>query len=52
VQLQTWLENAADNRGGIVDVLSLAQQAVAEEHHDALVESVRLSVTAWRVESG
>ncbi|MEC7522641.1 MAG: hypothetical protein VYE22_22325 [Myxococcota bacterium] len=50
-QLEIWLSEAADNRGGIVDVFSLVQQAVAAEEHGTLVESVRAVVSAWRAES-
>ncbi len=47
-ELQDWLSDAANNKGGIVDVFSVLQQGVDSEQHTVLVDAVRQAVGAWR----
>jgi len=50
-ELQPWLSQAADNRGGIVDVLTLVQRALGSNGAHSVLQSVRDAVAAWRAGS-
>lgn len=47
-ELQAWLAEAADNKGGIADVFGLVQETVGSHQHGLLVSAVRRAVAEWR----
>ncbi|MCC7425251.1 MAG: hypothetical protein IT428_33690 [Planctomycetaceae bacterium] len=47
-RLREWIMEAANNVTAIIDVFSLVQQEVGNEHYDLLVERVRVAVKTWR----